>query len=101
MNIEKSGRRPVVANLQYGGKYRGELEEAERTGKCIFCDPGFQRKDIFHLGEWFVVRNSYPTKDREGKDPAFQFLFVSREHRSIGSHKLRRMYCAGAFLVRI
>jgi hypothetical protein len=26
---------------------------------------------------------------------------VSREHRSIGSHKLRRMYCAGAFLVRI
>lgn len=77
---EERRRRPVVANPQYGGEYGAEIEEAQRTGECIFCKPEFREKGIFSFGGWFVVHNSYPTKDREGQHPAFQFLFVSKGH---------------------
>ncbi len=75
--MEKS----VVANVHYGGDYRASLEEARRTGECIFCKPEFQEKKLMaSFGEWIVLRNDYPTKDREGIKPDLQLLFVSVTH---------------------
>lgn len=76
-------RNEVVSNIQYGGLYADELEEAERTGICPFCNPEFRsRNKIFAAGgEWFAVRNQFPTRDREGGYPEHQFLFVSFAHK--------------------
>ena len=75
--------KPVVANLQYGGEYRSSLEEAHRTGKCIFCKPEFQEKKLLpSLAGWVVLNNEYRTKDREGVTPDLQLLFVSVDHRN-------------------
>lgn len=79
---DEAGERPVAANMQYGGEYREKLEESARTGKCIFCEPRFHEgeKVLLSCHGWSVVRNEYPTKDREGNDPALHLLFVKDSH---------------------
>ena len=80
----KDAARPVAANLQYAGAYRASLEEAQRTGKCVFCQPEFRQQALFvdHQHGWFAinVREGYRQPDRSGKKPAVQLLFVPFVH---------------------
>lgn len=81
---QKPRTRPVVANLQYGGAYRASLEEAERTGKCPFCQPEYRAMALMTpYSGWFVVnvREEFRQSDREGQKPPYQLLFVSLTHR--------------------
>lgn len=71
---------PVAANLHYAGVYRASLEEAQRTGKCIFCDPEWQGQALAKVTDWFIRRNPFPTKDREGQNPEHHFLIVAMKH---------------------
>ncbi len=71
---------PVVANLHYAGDYRASLEKAQETGQCPFCDPAWRGQELFRVGFWFIRLNQYPTRDREGQNPAHHFLIVSIAH---------------------
>lgn len=71
----------VVANIEYGGDYREQLEEAARTGQCIFCKPEFQIHKLHTAGEWMVCHCKYPAKGRDNKPARFHFLFVCLSHR--------------------
>lgn len=78
--METPKKRPVVANLRYGGKYRKHMERAAVTGECLFCSPRFKAKRLHTEGCWFVKRNDFPTKDVRGRRPEHQLLFVKLKH---------------------
>lgn len=83
MAENQPANRRVVANLQYGGAYREQLEDAQQTGRCIFCGPDFQQdpqKVLYRIGGWFVRSNDYPTKDIDGENPEYHFLIISERH---------------------
>jgi diadenosine tetraphosphate (Ap4A) HIT family hydrolase len=78
----------VVANVHYGGDYKGQLVQAATTGQCIFCGPRFQRENALHrvanvseMVSWLIFHNNYPMKDRQDGHPEFQLLLMSEEHR--------------------
>jgi diadenosine tetraphosphate (Ap4A) HIT family hydrolase len=74
-------KKPLVANLHYGGDYKDTLKESARTGVCVFCREEFWKKKIIvELNGWIVVQNQYATKDRDGNDPEHHFLILPTRH---------------------
>lgn len=65
-------RRRFTANLQYGGQYRGRMEEAERLQQCDFCNWAKQLDDItdtrllVRTPNWFARRRDWPYKGKNG-----------------------------------
>lgn len=88
----------VAANLQYAGEYRAQLEEAQRTGICVFCKETFRPRILRELDDWSIVFNEFPTKDREGKPPQYHFLFVRTVHANTESLSAGDWCAMGALL---
>lgn len=85
--MEQGGSDPVVANVHYGGEYRQQLEEAERTKTCPFCKDQENAEIILHRSSgWFVKANPFPPKSGYPlwdpiEIPAAQaFLIIAERH---------------------
>lgn len=79
----------VVANVHYGGEYRGRLEEAARKGECPFCEEmkrGVAEAALHYTTRWWVKHNPYPPKScYPPRDPieipaAAAFLIIPFAH---------------------
>ncbi len=78
---KKDGSGPVVANLHYGGAYRGQLEAAARSGNCIFCGKRIQKIGVlYETRHWLIRHNQFPEKDSGGQNPEYHFLIISKTH---------------------
>lgn len=92
-DMEEGLEPPVATNLQYtAGEYRRRMEEAARTGECVFCSDAF-RNDPDHpildtvvvgRARWYArERDPFPITDREGQYPRL-WLILFRDQHGLG-----------------